>query len=70
MNSDISTTWTIKLLDAGDGSGDAILCLQDELIESLGWSMSDNLTFNFVEDENGVKSSEGLKQDSNSVLHH
>lgn len=55
MNSDIPTTWTTKLLDAGDGSGDAILCLPDELIESLGWSIGDNLTLDFVEDENAVR---------------
>ena len=55
MNSDIPTTWTIKLLDAGDGSGDVILCLPDELIESLEWSIGDNLTLDFVEDENAVR---------------
>jgi hypothetical protein len=54
MNSDIPTTWTIKLLDAGDGTGDAMLCLPDELLESLGWSLGDNLTFSFVENENAV----------------
>lgn len=55
MNSDIPTTWTIKLLDAGDGSGDAILCLPDELLESLGWSVGDDLMLDFVEDDNGVR---------------
>jgi len=55
MNSDIPTTWSIKLLDAGDGSGDAILCLPDELLESLGWSPGDELMLDFVEDENAVR---------------
>ena len=55
MKSAIPTTWTIKLLDAGDESGDAMLCLPDELLESLGWSLGDNLTLDFVEDENAVR---------------
>lgn len=55
MNSDIPTTWTIKLLDTGDGSGDAILCLLDELLESTGWSIGDDLMLDFVEDENAVR---------------
>jgi len=55
MNSEKPTTWAIKLLDAGDGSGDAILCLPDELLESLGWSIGDNLMLDFVEDDNAVR---------------
>ena len=55
MNSDTPTTWAIKLLDAGDGSGDAILCLPDELLESTGWSIGDDLMLDFVEDENAVR---------------
>jgi len=36
-------TWQAKLVDAGDGSGDAILELPDELLMQLEWSEEDIL---------------------------
>ena len=48
MNTDIQTKWTIPLVDAGDGSGDAILTFSDELLESLGWIVGDELLLDVV----------------------
>ncbi|MBM2886465.1 hypothetical protein JFK97_18920 [Chromobacterium phragmitis] len=39
------TSWVIPLLDAGDGSGDAILELPDELLALAGWAEGDTLSF-------------------------
>jgi len=36
-------TWQAKLVDAGDGSGDAMLVLPDELLMQLGWDEEDTL---------------------------
>jgi len=37
------------LVDAGDGSGDAIISLPDELLELLGWVEGDELLLNIVD---------------------
>lgn len=34
-------TWTTQLIDARDGSGDAILELPDEVVAQLGWNEGD-----------------------------
>ncbi|MDB0516275.1 hypothetical protein LBW60_23440 [Ralstonia solanacearum] len=39
------STWTIPLLDAGDGSGGAILEIPDELLALAGWADGDTLSF-------------------------
>ncbi|WP_199154890.1 hypothetical protein [Chromobacterium sp. ASV23] len=39
------TSWTVPLLDAGDGSGDALLAIPDELLASAGWVEGDTLSF-------------------------
>lgn len=39
------STWTIPLRDAGDGSGDALLELPDELLALAGWAEGDTLSF-------------------------
>jgi hypothetical protein len=44
MNSEPITCWTTTLIDAGDGSGDAILQFPDELLASLGWKEGDELS--------------------------
>ncbi len=36
--------WRTTLLDAGDGSGDSIVELPDELLAQLDWKMGDTLT--------------------------
>ncbi len=48
MNTDLQTKWTIPLVDAGDESGDAILTFPDELLESLGWNVGDELWLDVV----------------------
>jgi bifunctional DNA-binding transcriptional regulator/antitoxin component of YhaV-PrlF toxin-antitoxin module len=35
--------WTIILEEADDGSGDLILPLTDEIMDSAGWKIGDNL---------------------------
>lgn len=36
--------WQVILIDAGDGSGDAILNLPDELMTLMGWAIGDTLS--------------------------
>lgn len=48
MSPDLPTKWTIPLIDAGDGSGDAILTFPDEPLESLGWNVGDELLLDIV----------------------
>lgn len=35
--------WQITILDVGDGSGDGILQLPEELMDRLGWKINDQL---------------------------
>ena len=37
------THWTITLVEADDGSGDLVLPLTDEIMESAGWKTGDTL---------------------------
>lgn len=39
------TSWRVPLLDVGDGSGDALLTIPDELLASAGWVEGDTLSF-------------------------
>ncbi len=48
MNPNLQTKWTIPLVDAGDGSSDAIISLPDELLEFLGWVEGDELSIDVV----------------------
>ena len=48
MNTNLQTKWTTTLVDAGDGSGDAIISLPDELLELLGWVEGDELLLDVV----------------------
>ena len=36
--------WTTTLIDAGDGSGDAIIIFPDELMTLMGWVEGDVLS--------------------------
>jgi hypothetical protein len=36
-------TWQVTLIDAGDGSGDVILNLPDEMMTLMGWVIGDTL---------------------------
>ena len=43
------TTWKTKLIDAGDGSGDALVELPDALLKVLGWIEGDVLDISIEE---------------------
>lgn len=45
--------WQVTLIDAGDGSGDAILNLPDELMTLMGWAIGDTLSVEVI--DNGIK---------------
>ena len=42
--------WQLTLEDAGDGSGDAILLLPDDLLEHLNWHEGDVLDLSATDD--------------------
>ena len=46
------TTWTITLEEADDGSGDLVLPLTDEIMESAGWKSAD--TLNWIDNKDGT----------------
>lgn len=46
------TTWTLTLEEADDGSGDLILPLTDEIMESAGWQVGD--TLEWIDNKNGT----------------
>ncbi len=39
-----TTSWTVTLIDAGDGSGDFFLPLPDALLKRVGWEVGDCIT--------------------------
>lgn len=45
--------WQLTVVDAGDGSGDGILPLPEELIKQLGWKVDDRLSL-FAGEEGGL----------------
>ena len=51
MSTEQITRWTTTLIDAGDGSGDAILQFPDEIIEALGWKEGDELSIEWEDGE-------------------
>jgi hypothetical protein len=53
MNTDLQTKWTIPLVDAGDGSGDAIINFPDDLLALMGWVEGDELLLDIV--DNSIK---------------
>jgi hypothetical protein len=46
------TSWTITLEAADDGSGDLVLPLTDEIMESAGWKTGD--TLEWIDNKNGT----------------
>jgi hypothetical protein len=42
-------SWTVTLIDAGDGSGDLLLPLPDDLVELLGWQVGDYVTAEVID---------------------
>lgn len=47
--SESKKTWLVTLIDAGDGSGDAILNLPDELMTLTGWAIGDTLAIEVID---------------------
>lgn len=45
------THWIITLEEADDGSGDLVLPLTDEIMESAGWKIGD--TLEWIDNKNG-----------------
>ena len=39
------TSWTITVDEADDGSGDLVLPLNDEIMDSAGWKIGDMITW-------------------------
>jgi hypothetical protein len=39
------TSWTITVEEADDGSGDLVLPLTDEIMDSAGWKIGDTITW-------------------------
>ncbi|POA97676.1 hypothetical protein C2134_15815 [Chromobacterium sinusclupearum] len=58
------TSWTVPLLDAGDGSGDALLAIPDELLASAGWVEGDTLSFEDQGDGTLLLKKAGNKEDA------
>ena len=46
------TQWTITVEEADDGSGDLVLPLTDEIMESAGWKIGD--TLEWIDNKNGT----------------
>jgi hypothetical protein len=44
------SVWQLTLIDAGDGSGDAILPLPDDLLNQIGWAEGDVLDLSVTDD--------------------
>ena len=49
MSTLTNKVWTTTLIDAGDGTGDAILTLPDELMTLTGWVEGDVLSLEAVD---------------------
>jgi len=47
----ISLEWTATLMDAGDGSGDKLLELPDDLMKQMGLRIGDLVTVDVSEDK-------------------
>jgi hypothetical protein len=45
------TSWVITLEEADDGSGDLVLPLSDEIMESAEWKLGD--TLEWIDNKNG-----------------
>jgi hypothetical protein len=57
--------WTLKLEEADDGSGDLVLPLTDEIMESAGWKIGD--TLEWIDNNNGtwsIRKTDGTSTDT------
>ena len=58
------TSWTITLEAADDGSGDLVLPLTDEIMESAGWQTGD--TLEWIDNKNGTWSIKKIENEHKS----
>ena len=56
------THWTITLEEADDGSGDLVLPLTDEIMESVGWKTGD--TLEWIDNKDGTWSIKKTENES------
>lgn len=58
------TSWTITLETADDGSGDLVLPLTDEIMESAGWQTGD--TLEWIDNKNGTWSIKKIENETST----
>ena len=58
------TSWAITLESADDGSGDLVLPLTDEIMESAGWKTGD--TLEWIDNKNGTWSIKKIENEHES----
>ena len=56
------THWTITVEEADDGSGDLVLPLTDEIMESVGWKTGD--TLEWIDNKDGTWSIKKTENES------
>ena len=64
----MSRSWTIKVEDAEDGSGDLILPFPEDLLESAGWKEGD--TLEWIDNKDGswiLKKKDDHRTDDNTT---
>lgn len=54
-------TWKLTLIDAGDGSGDALIELPDDLLAAVGWVEGELLEIEQVEKRIALKKHDPFK---------
>jgi hypothetical protein len=62
----MSRSWTIKVEDAEDGSGDLILPFPEDLLESAGWKEGD--TLEWIDNKNGSWTLKKVEHDKNNTI--
>jgi hypothetical protein len=60
------SSWTITVQDAEDGSGDVILPLPDDLLESAGWKEGD--TLEWIDNKNGSWTLKKVEHGKNNTI--
>jgi hypothetical protein len=62
----MNKSWTIKVEDAEDGSGDLILPFPEDLLESAGWKEGD--TLEWIDNKNGSWTLKKVEHDKNNTI--
>ena len=66
-NKPTENRWITEIVDAEDGSGDAILTFPPELVEEMGWKEGTILNFKLEEPGKIIITKKDLTTDENSV---